>query len=54
MNREGFVGVVMVGGHLGHSGHEMIEFLILGEVRRGVSRIATLDFQGETLAFLGD
>ena len=45
VNREGLVGDVMVGGHLGHHNHEMIEFLILGEVKRGVSRTATLDFQ---------
>ncbi|GAB0186634.1 hypothetical protein GRJ2_001128700 [Grus japonensis] len=45
VNREGLVGNVMVGGHLGHSHHEMIEFLILGEVKRRVSRTATLDFQ---------
>ena len=44
-NREGLVGDVMVGGRLGHSDHEMTEFLILGEVRRGVSRTATLDFR---------
>ena len=43
-NREGLVGDVMVGGHLGHTNHEMIEFLILREVRRRVSRTATLDF----------
>ena len=45
MNREGSVGDVMAGGCLGHSGHRMKEFLILGEVMRGVSRTATLDFQ---------
>ncbi|KAK4807146.1 hypothetical protein QYF61_018487 [Mycteria americana] len=44
-NREGLVSHVMVGGCLGKSDHEMIEFLIRGEVRRGVSRTATLDFQ---------
>ncbi|GAB0206524.1 hypothetical protein GRJ2_003118000 [Grus japonensis] len=43
-NREGLVGDMMFGGCLGHRDHEMIEFLILGEVRRGVSRSATLDF----------
>jgi len=42
---EGLVGDVMVGGCLGHSEHEIIEFLIPGEVRRGVSRTAALDFQ---------
>ncbi|KAK4820378.1 hypothetical protein QYF61_025454 [Mycteria americana] len=45
VNREGLVGDVTVGGHLGHSDHKMIDFLILGEVRREVSRTATLDFQ---------
>ncbi|KAK4820506.1 hypothetical protein QYF61_000085 [Mycteria americana] len=44
VNREGLVGDVTVGGCLGHSDHKMIEFLILGEVRRGFSRTATLDF----------
>jgi len=29
----------------GHSDHKMMEFSILGEVRRGVSRTATLDFR---------
>ncbi|GAB0203785.1 hypothetical protein GRJ2_002844100 [Grus japonensis] len=43
-NREGLVGDVMIGGHLGHRDHEMIEFLILGEVKRVASRTATLDF----------
>ncbi|GAB0206513.1 hypothetical protein GRJ2_003116900 [Grus japonensis] len=44
MKRKGHVVHVVVGGCLGHSDHEMIEFLILREVRRGVSRTATLDF----------
>ena len=44
-NRDGLVGDVMVGGHLEHRDHKMIEFSILGEVRRGVSRTATLDFR---------
>jgi len=44
-NRDGLVGDVMVRGHLGHSDHEMIEFSVPGEVRRGVSRAATLDLQ---------
>ena len=39
------MGDVMVGGHFGHSDHEMIEFLIVREVRRGVSRTTTLGFQ---------
>ncbi|KAK4828839.1 hypothetical protein QYF61_000896 [Mycteria americana] len=45
MNREGLVSHVMVGGCLGQSDHEMIEFLIRGEVVRGVSKTATLDFR---------
>ncbi|KAK4812550.1 hypothetical protein QYF61_008895 [Mycteria americana] len=44
-NREGLVSDVMVGGCLGQSDHEMIEFLICGEVARGVSKTATLDFR---------
>ncbi|KAK4832451.1 hypothetical protein QYF61_023175 [Mycteria americana] len=44
-NREGLVSHVMVGGHLGQSDHEMIEFLIRGEAARGVSKTATLDFR---------
>ncbi|KAK4806969.1 hypothetical protein QYF61_027336 [Mycteria americana] len=35
----------MVGGHLGQSDREMIDFSILGEAARGVSRTATLDFR---------
>ncbi|KAK4810556.1 hypothetical protein QYF61_004519 [Mycteria americana] len=44
-NREGLVSHVMVGGCLGQSDHEMIEFWILGEATREVSRTATLDFR---------
>ncbi|KAK4816200.1 hypothetical protein QYF61_012665 [Mycteria americana] len=44
-NREGLVSDVMVGGCLGQSDHEMIEFLIRGETARGVSKTATLDFR---------
>jgi len=43
VNREGLVGDVTVGGHLWHSNHKMTEFLMLEEVRMGVSRTATLD-----------
>ncbi|KAK4818201.1 hypothetical protein QYF61_008585 [Mycteria americana] len=45
VNREGLVSNVTVGGFLGHSNHKMIELLILGEVRKGVSRTAALDFR---------
>ncbi|KAK4813827.1 hypothetical protein QYF61_001831 [Mycteria americana] len=44
-NREGLVSHVMVGGRLGQSDHEMMEFLIRGEAARGVSKTATLDFR---------
>ena len=44
VNREGLVGDVKVGGCLGQSGHEMLDFSIL-EPQRGVSRTTTLDFR---------
>jgi len=36
---------VVVGGHLGLSDHEMMEFLVRGEVKRGASKNTTMDFQ---------
>ena len=51
-NREGLVGDVKVGGHLGQSDHEMLDFAILVEPRRGVSRTATLDIQREDFKLL--
>ena len=46
VNREGVVGDVKVGGHVGQSDHEMLDFLILiVEPQRGVSRTAMLEFQ---------
>jgi len=44
-NREGLVGDVEVGGCLGRSDHNMVEFSILGGGRRGNSKTATLDFR---------
>ena len=44
-NREGLVGDVVVGGCLGLSDHEMIEFTVLGEVNKGVSKTTTVDFR---------
>ncbi|RMC09661.1 hypothetical protein DUI87_13447 [Hirundo rustica rustica] len=44
-NREGLVGDVMVRGRLRKSGHEMIEFSIFGETRRGFNETSTLDVQ---------
>ena len=45
VNREGLLDDVVVGGRLGHSDHEIIEFSVLREARRGGSRTDILDFQ---------
>ncbi|RMC10255.1 hypothetical protein DUI87_13057 [Hirundo rustica rustica] len=45
VTRDGLVGDVVVGGRLGQSDHEIIEFSILGEVRRNTSKTLALDFQ---------
>lgn len=44
-NREGLVGDVVVGGHLGHSDQEIIEFSILRDARRAINKASTLDFR---------
>jgi len=45
LNREGLVGdVVVVGGCLGLTDHDRIEFSIIGDVKRGVSKATTMDF----------
>lgn len=43
LNKEELAGEVMVGGYLGHSDHETIEFSILGKTGGGLSKIATLE-----------
>jgi len=43
-SREGLVGDVVVGGRHVLSEHEMIEFSVLGKVRRGVSKTTNMDF----------
>ena len=43
VHREGLVGDVKAGGRLGQRDREMLDFSILVEPRRGVSRTATLD-----------
>lgn len=43
-NREGLVEDVEVGNCLGESDCEMVEFSILGDVRNGDNKTATLDF----------
>ena len=45
VNREGLVGNVMVGGCLGHSDHEIIEFKIVSVMRKKDSIVSTLDFR---------
>jgi len=42
-NREGLVGDVVVGGRLWLSDHEIIEFSVRGEVKRGASKTTTMD-----------
>ncbi|KAF4792858.1 hypothetical protein TURU_116628 [Turdus rufiventris] len=42
--RDGLVGDVVVGGCLGHSDHEIIEFLIFGDIRRNTNRTFMLNF----------
>jgi len=44
-DREGLVGDVVVGGCLGLSDHEMTEFSVQGEVKRGANKTTTVDFQ---------
>lgn len=45
MERDGFVRDVKVGGSLGYSPHEMVEFRTLSGRSKAKGRIATLDFQ---------
>ena len=44
-NSEGLVGDVKIGDCLGQSNHEIVEFSILGDVRRVTSKTAILNFQ---------
>jgi len=44
-DREGLVGDVVVGGCLGLSNHEMMEFSVRGEVKRGASKTTAPGFQ---------
>jgi len=45
INRVGLVGDVAVRGCLGHSEHEMTEFSVRDEVKRGASKTTTMDFR---------
>jgi len=43
-----------VGGSLGYSDHEMVEFRILGGGRRAISKITTLDFRTANFGLFQD
>ncbi|GAB0207049.1 ubiquitin-associated protein 1 [Grus japonensis] len=43
VNREGLVGEVAIGGCLGHSDHEVVEFKIFGDRRKTATKTSTLD-----------
>ncbi|GAB0203202.1 hypothetical protein GRJ2_002785800 [Grus japonensis] len=43
VNREGLVGEVAIGGRLGHSDHEVVEFKIFGDRRKTATKTSTLD-----------
>ena len=45
INTEGPVGDVEIRGHIGFSDHEMTEFSVRDEVKRGASKTTTMDFQ---------
>ncbi|KAF4804521.1 hypothetical protein TURU_007151 [Turdus rufiventris] len=44
---------VVVGGHFGHSDHEIIEFSIFGETQRNINKTFTLDFWRADFVFSG-
>jgi len=44
VNREGLVGDAMVGGCLGHSDHEMVEFKSFNVTKKKDGRVAALDY----------
>lgn len=44
VNRDNIMCEVMIGGCLGHSNHEMVEFKIFGDMRKIVIRATSLDF----------
>ncbi|KAJ7424185.1 hypothetical protein BTVI_07574 [Pitangus sulphuratus] len=43
-NREELVGDMVVGGRLGHSDHEIVEFSILRDAKRAINKTSSLDF----------
>jgi len=52
-NREGLVGDVVVGGCLKLSDHEMLEFSVHGEVKRGPAKPPPWTFGGQTFKCSG-
>ena len=48
VNRDGLMGDVMIGGCLGHSDHEMVEFKVFGNMRKTVSRATNLSLEEQT------
>jgi len=42
-NREGLVGDVAIGGHLGHNDHEVVEFEIFGDRRKTATKTSVLN-----------
>ena len=53
-NKEGLVEDVKVGGSLGCSDHEMVEFRILHGRSRAITRITTLDFRRANFGLFKD
>jgi len=45
VNREGLRGNVVVGGCLGHSDHQVVEFKIFRVMRKKDNRVATSEFK---------
>ncbi|GAB0204012.1 mitochondrial enolase superfamily member 1 [Grus japonensis] len=45
VNREGLVGEVAIGGRLGHSDHEVVEFKIFGDRRKTAPKTSTLELR---------
>ncbi|GAB0186493.1 hypothetical protein GRJ2_001114600 [Grus japonensis] len=45
VNREGLMGEVAIGGRLGHSDHEVVEFKIFGDRRKTATKTSTLDMR---------
>lgn len=52
VNREGLVGVVMLGDCLDCSDQELVDFRVCGVMRKKFSRVATLNFKRANLKLL--